>query len=217
MRCLELRSLCISLKIITHHRTFVSQSDSSIQRPRSISCFNVFSCWDQWNVWQLKYKHELPTQPFVLSHDDIANTFLLITMLLKCKPRGWTCMTTIQPLWGFAKIVTEWTQWPWRDNDEKCTLLWRNIQQVCSTKFSLNLSLSLEFYLEGLSFQPDNDTYSLGSNCTSSPHSCWPPASTPEAVSEHSCRSRGKTFNWNKKRQRTHNINCCILCVYITI
>ncbi len=36
MRCLELRSLCVSLKIIAHLRTFVSQSDSSIQRPRSI-------------------------------------------------------------------------------------------------------------------------------------------------------------------------------------
>ncbi len=41
-------------------------------------------------------------------------------------------------------------------------LLWRNIQQVCTTEFSLNLSNSLEFYLEGLSFQTDNDTYSLG-------------------------------------------------------
>ncbi len=30
------RSPCVSLKIITHLRTFVSQSDSSIQRPRSI-------------------------------------------------------------------------------------------------------------------------------------------------------------------------------------
>ncbi len=36
MRCLDLRSPCVSLKIIAHLRTFVSQSDSSIQRPRSI-------------------------------------------------------------------------------------------------------------------------------------------------------------------------------------
>ncbi len=36
MRCLELRSPCISLKIIAHLRTFDSQSDSSIQQPHSI-------------------------------------------------------------------------------------------------------------------------------------------------------------------------------------
>ncbi len=42
MRCLELRSPCLSLKIIAHLRMFVSQSDSSIQRPRSISNYNVW-------------------------------------------------------------------------------------------------------------------------------------------------------------------------------
>ncbi len=31
MRCLELRSPCVSLKIIAHLRTFISQSDSSIR------------------------------------------------------------------------------------------------------------------------------------------------------------------------------------------
>ncbi len=36
MWCLELRSPCVSLKIIAHLRMFDSQSDSSIQRPRSI-------------------------------------------------------------------------------------------------------------------------------------------------------------------------------------
>jgi len=41
MRCLELRSLCVSLKITAHLRTFVSQSDSSIQQPRSIHFVNV--------------------------------------------------------------------------------------------------------------------------------------------------------------------------------
>ncbi len=40
--CLELRSPCVSLKIIAHLRTFFSQSDSSIQRPRSINCFTAY-------------------------------------------------------------------------------------------------------------------------------------------------------------------------------
>ncbi len=35
---LEIHSPCVSLKIIPHLRTFFSQSDSSIQRPRSIMC-----------------------------------------------------------------------------------------------------------------------------------------------------------------------------------
>ncbi len=39
MRCLELRSPCVSLKIIAHLRTFVSQSDSSIQWPHSINIY----------------------------------------------------------------------------------------------------------------------------------------------------------------------------------
>lgn len=38
-----------------------------------------------------------------------------------------------------------------------------------------------------------------GSSCTSSPHSCWPPTSTPDAVSEQSCRSRGSTFSYGKQ------------------
>ncbi len=37
MQCLELCSPCVSLKIIAHLRTFVSQSDSSIQIHRSIN------------------------------------------------------------------------------------------------------------------------------------------------------------------------------------
>lgn len=37
-----------------------------------------------------------------------------------------------------------------------------------------------------------------GSSCTSSPHSCCPPTSTPEAVSEQSCRSRGRTLSWRQ-------------------
>ncbi len=49
MRCLELLSPCVSLKIIAHLRTFDSQSDSSIQRPRSIMPNNL-----QWAVtWEL--------------------------------------------------------------------------------------------------------------------------------------------------------------------
>ncbi len=39
MRCLELRSRCVSLKIIAHLRTFVNQSDSSIQQPHSINIY----------------------------------------------------------------------------------------------------------------------------------------------------------------------------------
>ncbi len=41
MQSLELRSLCVSLKIIAHLTTLVSQSDSSIQRPRSIKPINA--------------------------------------------------------------------------------------------------------------------------------------------------------------------------------
>ncbi len=41
--CLELRLLCVSLMIIAHLRTFVSQSDSSIQRPRSIKLINALN------------------------------------------------------------------------------------------------------------------------------------------------------------------------------
>ncbi len=49
MRCLELLSPCVSLKIIAHLRTFDSQSDSSIQRPHSIMPNNL-----QWAVtWEL--------------------------------------------------------------------------------------------------------------------------------------------------------------------
>ncbi len=40
MRCLELSSPCVSLKIIAHLRAFVRQSDSSIQRPRSIRAYS---------------------------------------------------------------------------------------------------------------------------------------------------------------------------------
>ncbi len=50
--CLELRSLCVSLKIIAHVRTFVSQSDSSIYRPRSITD-TYFQIWmKSWNHFQ---------------------------------------------------------------------------------------------------------------------------------------------------------------------
>ncbi len=38
--CLERCSPCVSLKIITHLRTFISQSDSCIQQPRSINICN---------------------------------------------------------------------------------------------------------------------------------------------------------------------------------
>ncbi len=41
MQSLELRSLCVSLKIIAPLTTLVSQSDSSIQRPCSIKPFNA--------------------------------------------------------------------------------------------------------------------------------------------------------------------------------
>ncbi len=34
---------CVSLKIIAHLRTFGSQSDSSIQQPRSILCYNILN------------------------------------------------------------------------------------------------------------------------------------------------------------------------------
>ncbi len=41
--CLELRSLYVYLKIIAHLWTFISQSDSSIQWPHSISLYIVHS------------------------------------------------------------------------------------------------------------------------------------------------------------------------------
>lgn len=48
-----------------------------------------------------------------------------------------------------------------------------------------------------------------GSSCTNSPHSCWPPASTPDAVSEHSCKSLGSTFSW--KTVGLDRLNLCII------
>lgn len=59
-----------------------------------------------------------------------------------------------------------------------------------------------------------------GSSWTSSPHSCCPPASTPDAVSEQSCRSLGNTFNCThthtkvETRVRGQDINMLgIICV----
>ncbi len=51
MRCLELPSPCVSLKIIAHLRTFDSQSDSSIQRPHSIKDFKC-TTWRLRTAWR---------------------------------------------------------------------------------------------------------------------------------------------------------------------
>lgn len=100
----------------------------------------------------------------------------------------------------------------WKIKPSKCVLLdFDHVTLVCLFLLDFTWKVSLS----SLTMTPTV----WGSNCTSSPHSCWPPASTPEAVSEHSCKSRGKTFNWTKKRhhisQRTHNIDYCILCFFL--
>ncbi len=135
---------------------------------------------------------------------DIEIVFLLITMLLKRKPALGFCQDTHR----VNSVVLKGNMYYCcEETSSKCVLL--NLAWTCLILLNFTWKVSL-------SRRTMTPTV-WGSNCTSSPHSCWPPASTPEAVSEHSCRSRGKTFNWNKKRQRTHNINCRILCVYITI
>lgn len=116
----------------------------------------------------------------------------------------------------------------WSQNELKVTmvksvlLLWRITSSKYPTGFCLRYTWTRLFLMDftwkvSLSSLTMTPTV-WGSNCTSSPHSCWPPASTPDAVSEHSCKSRGKTFNWSKKRhhirQRTHNIDNCILCIF---
>ncbi len=71
LSCLELRSPCVSLKIIAHLRTFFSQSDSSIQRPRSINCFTAYLPANQNPVFRRTmvqiYSNRESTQKCILS------------------------------------------------------------------------------------------------------------------------------------------------------
>ncbi len=76
MRCLELCSPCVSLKIIAHLRTFVRQSDSSIKRPRSISVNYTPMQWffsQQCNsdpVWQSDAVHFLENMVIICIYVD---------------------------------------------------------------------------------------------------------------------------------------------------
>ncbi len=73
MRCLELRSPCVSLKIVAHLRTFDSQSDSSIQRPHSIILYMAWIILKEYIILATNSLRRLCFFFFQISHDFAVN------------------------------------------------------------------------------------------------------------------------------------------------